>query len=433
MAEKVQPTDKGTPSAKWLNLLLAVLVTFFLIYLGMPLIQGEWTVAVDYAAFYAAAKLINEGKFSDIYDLESLEGIERELLASNGGQVDADFEVKAILYLPIFIFPFCLLAMMDFPISLLVWLGINIIALVGYLWFFIKKIAGKVFPWKFLLILLVSYPVLQNFHYGQVNVWMVICLGEFLRAILSKKFYLAGIWLGGLLIKPHLLILGLLFLLFQRKFKTLLGFAVSVIGLTGLSFVLIGTDGLMGLMEGVREAAGGGVSSSPMYMMNWRMLSSYLSYFTNPIIGWTFLGLASFVTAAIPLIIFRKNREINSPEFGVGLLGIVAATMLVAYHAHLHTAIILIPILLYLLAKGWVDQKLVVFWVAIPYGVNLLIYLIGGLILSNLLPLGFGIIIEIGFGSGMLIANLLLLVWAVRWKLKEDQRPEKIASTTEIS
>ena len=139
------------------------------------------------------------------------------------------------------------------------------------------------------------------------------------------------------------------------------------------------------------------------------------------------------MTAAIPLIIFRKNREIDSQEFGVGLLGVIAATMLVAYHAHLHTAIILIPILLYLLAKGWVDQKLVVFWVAIPYGVNLLIYLIGGLILSNLLPLGFGIIIEIGFGTGMLIANLLLLVWAVRWKLKGDQRPERIASTTEIS
>ena len=413
MNEKKVFSGKRLPSERWVNLLLVVLITFFLLYLGMPLFRGESTVAIDYVAFYAAGEIINEGEFANIYDLERLESKEREILYLNGGAIGPNFDVMAILYLPVFIIPFSTLARMEFWISVIVWLVGSAMILIGYLWFFIKKISVHVTSLQMFLILLVSYPTLLNFHYGQVNVWLVICFGEFIRATISKKPLLAGLWLGGLLIKPQLLILLLLFLLLQRKYKALLGLSLSVISLTGLSYILIGAGGLSNLIEAVRLAASGGVSSSPMYMMNWRMLSYYLSFFTSETVGWIFLGVASLVTAAVPLIVFRKTKEVDSPEFWVGLLSVFAATTLVAYHAHLHTAMIMIPILLFLFAKGWMDQRSLILWVAIPYLGNVFLYSVALLILGNILPLGFGYIIEVGFGSGVLIANLILLVWSL--------------------
>jgi len=77
---------------------------------------------------------------------------------------------------------------------------------------------------------------------------------------------------------------------------------------------------------------------------------------------------------------------------------------------------ILIPILLYLFVKGTMERKRILLWVVIPYGINLALYLIGMLILGNVLPAGFGAFIEIAFGGGMLINNLILFIWALTQK-----------------
>ena len=48
--------------------------------------------------------------------------------------------------------------------------------------------------------MLISYPVHINLYYGQVEVFLVICVGEFIRSAVNKKPILSGIWLGGLLL-----------------------------------------------------------------------------------------------------------------------------------------------------------------------------------------------------------------------------------------
>ena len=58
-------------------------------------------------------------------------------------------------------------------------------------------------------------PVFLNFFFGQVNLWLLICAGEFFRAFLSAKPLKAGLFLGGWLLKPQLLILIIPFLLIQ--------------------------------------------------------------------------------------------------------------------------------------------------------------------------------------------------------------------------
>jgi hypothetical protein len=278
----------------------------------------------------------------------------------------------------------------------------------------VKKLFGHKPGAQLLLILMLSLPVYQTIFYGQVNLLLVIAVGEFVRALLSKKPFLAGIWLAGLLIKPHLLILILPFLLIQRQFKALGGFAVAALGVGGASLALVGWEGLILLKDAVLAAAAGGVSSNPMFMMNWRMLGIYLSSFTRPVVGDVFTIGLSILTALFPLIAFRRKMASDDPKYLTALLAVLAATTLIAPHAHIHTAVILLPLLVVLLLRGELPKKQLYFWAFFPTIVNFCLYLIGVAINMNWLPDNFVYVVMIFYGASMLFANLVILVWTLR-------------------
>lgn len=403
---------QGLTPGNWVNLLLVALATYSIISFILPLLQDDWCRAVDYCGYYGAGLAMNAGKLADVYNSDILGRYQSALFTALNAS-DRYTEVISMVYLPVFMAPFKFLAQFQYSVSLLIWYLTNFVLLTAYLVFFYTKVSGKKPGFRILALLVVSYPVLLNFNYGQVNVWLVICFAEFLRAIVNGKPFRSGLWLGGWLLKPQLLVLILPFLLIQKKYKALWGFIASSALLFGVSFLLVGWEGMLSFKDIILESARGGATSHYEYMMDWRMLSFYLSYFTSPTVGWVFLGLTSAATAAAPLIVFRKTMAVDSPRFAIALLSITAATTLVSYHAHLHTAMILIPILLYLFIKGLMERKRILLWVAIPYGINLALYLIGVLILGDVLPAGFGAFIEIAFGGGMLINNLILFIWAL--------------------
>jgi hypothetical protein len=256
-----------------------------------------------------------------------------------------------------------------------------------------------------------------------VNVWLLICVGEFLRATQDKKPYAAGLWLGGLLIKPHLLILLLPFLLIQKRYKEILGFGLSALIVMGLSFVLVGVDGFIALKDVMFEAAQGGVSSGYEYMMNWRMVSHYVEMFSSPLVGRAVLIALMVITAGLPLVIFRKKIAADSPRFAVAVLGVLAATTAVTYHIHVHTAMILIPVLLYLSERGQINPKWVRGWSIGPILFYFFQYILAVLLLQGILPEAFAVLGQISYGMGMLVVNMMLLGWTFRQRERIDQEP----------
>ena len=223
MKGKTRISFKGNTSAKWLNLLLAVLVTFFLVNLIQPLILGDWCKQSDYCGYYSAGVVMNNGKIADVYDLQILEEYQFKVF-QEANSPEPRSEIIAMLYLPVFLIPFRLLALLNLSVSVIVWLVINFSILTAYLFFFAEKVSGKSLPLQIYFLILASLPVFRNFYDGQINVWLLICIGEFLRASLSKRPWVAGLWLGGLLVKPQLLILVLPFLLIQKRFKEIIAF-----------------------------------------------------------------------------------------------------------------------------------------------------------------------------------------------------------------
>ncbi len=407
----------------WLVFISVVLFAYFLSYIGQPLMKGDWCLLNDYVGYYSAGQILNNEEPSLVYDFNFLKVYQAEILRSCGNS-EPGAEVISMVYLPVFLTPFQLFAQVDFSVSALLWLILNITLLILYLFFFAKKVFRKKIPLQVVILTLVSIPVFRNLIHGQVNLLLLIAMGEFIRAIVSDKQYQAGLWLGLILIKPQMLILLLPFLLIQRRIKPLVGFVISSCIIVSASFLIGGMEGMISFKNIIFESAQGGATSNYQLMMNWRAVSYYANQLAGEGFGNVVLIGGSVLTAVIPLVVFRKKIAVDSPMFMVALLGVMAATTLVTYHAHTHSAMILIPLLLYQYLNDQLRERMFNLWFLTPSIFNLTQFLVGALVILSILPFGFAYFVIISNGLVLFVMNLILLGWAILQAWPKPENPQ---------
>jgi len=411
----------------WENLALALLITFYILQMGLYLFNTNicQPLAFDYCAYWSAGKIINQNSFADIYNLDLLTQYQKDIYIQNNDSDSISFRPVEIPYLPIFVLPFKFLSMVGLSFSYVIWTLINFIGLICYLRYFTKKVSSHPLPIRLLLMILLSLPVFINFHEGQLNVWLCICAGEFLRAILTDKPYKAGAWLGGWLLKPQLLILIIPFLLIKRSMKVLSGFIIATVVTLTISFGLIKKAGFINLINILLKSAGGGVTSIPLAMMNWRMLGEHIASFSSPIIGWAIIIIGSVVTVTLSLTFFKKRILQNPTRYAIAILGIFAATGAVTWHAHLHMSMILIPPMVFLLLKNELNKKLFAVWIFMPSLIQIIGYTISAYIKIDNLPINISPILGFARGFTGFILNLFILCWAiVHYSRSNEGRPK---------
>jgi hypothetical protein len=257
------------------------------------------------------------------------------------------------------------------------------------------------------LLLILSVPVLSNLSLGQVNIWLGIFTGEFIRAFLSNKPTKAGIWLAGLLLKPQTLILILPFFLLQHSFKVLKGFAITTFIILLSSLILMGGTGIQNMKNILFEASGGGVSSYPQIMMNWRMLGWHVSSLSNSTTGLIITTIGTLLTVSLIFLVLQKRIDHNSVDFLIMILGIFAATGMTTWHAHLQMSIILIPPMLYLLNNKYLSKKLFIIWIAFPILIKFAIQVLTLFIRMD------DQIYQLVEGLRGFIPNLIILIWVI--------------------
>jgi hypothetical protein len=240
----------------------------------------------------------------------------------------------------------------------------------------------------------------------------MICAGEFIRNSPSKKAFIAGLWLGGWLLKPQLLIIILPLLIISRSFKVLKGFMLSSLLILATSFLMVGKHGFINLKDIILGSSSGGATSASEAMTNWRMLGTHIAYLTSQIPGDIIMIAGSLITAGVAIYVFRK--KISDPnQLMIASLGIFAATCAATWHAHLHMSIILIPPMLYLSIKYRLYQRLFILWVVTPVLFQMFGYLIISLIGIEDSPTNTlnSILFIRGFPG--LILNLVLFGWSI--------------------
>jgi len=394
----------------WINLAIALVITFYVLQIGEfifnhPICKNN---IIDYCLYWSSGNLSKIYGFKELYNIEIVRKIQLEIFSIDP-ILSNNFPGYPLGYLPIFILPFTAFL----PLSYFLWTLINFIVLILYLRFFTKKLFGYPLPNKLLLFFMLSLPIFINFFEGQVNIFLLICVGEFFRALLSEKPFIAGLWLGGWLLKFVLLILIIPFLLIKGKKHTLLGFFTSSFIILLASISLVGIEGMLALKNLLLDSASGIPINNVWAMINWRMIGWQVSTLSSSTFGWVITIIGTSITICLTFIFFRKWDKGDPIKTAIMLLGIFSATCVVSWHSHLHTSIILIPLLAYLLMKNIFNKNLFIAWIFIPVMVLLIGMIIAVFLqLGNLSHLSIQLL-SLARGLPGLIFCLLILNWSV--------------------
>jgi hypothetical protein len=398
----------------WLNLGLAGLLLFYAIYFAWQALPHMTCgrIGADYCAYVSAGRVANAYGYAGIYDLQLVEQAQSGMLPA--AQDAPPIPVLPFLYLPIFVLPFQLFSQLTPESGFWIWTALNITALFAYLQFFIRRLHLRPAPIRLLLMLFACLPVYMNVLTGQMDIWLVICVGEFMRALFGHEPFRAGLWLGGLLLKPQVLILIGMILLLRRSWQILAGLAASSCALAIVSFILVRPAGLVQMLKAWLTTAGGQANIWVEGMMNWRMLGVHVSNITSPAIGWGWAGAGMLATVVVTLLVWRRPFSPALPSFPLPLLGILAATAMVAWHAHIHMAVILIPPVLYLYQTKTVPQKALDYWVFLPAFLFLvMVFVPETMVKLDIVSGDIRPFIYFAIGAGQFSANLYLFWWAV--------------------
>ncbi|MBC7227915.1 MAG: DUF2029 domain-containing protein [Thermoflexales bacterium] len=345
-------------SDEWLRLAGFALGIFYVILtIWTALHVNLFTVlGGDFRALFASARIAVTSGFSQVYNLAVQRETQAALMAP---YATAEVETIPTPFLPFFILPFTLFLPLGLSGGFILWTILNIGALALYLLQLVGK-KDRLFPGLAFL----SLPVFLTLLLGQVNIWLLICVGEFLRAWEQGKRFYGGLWLGGLLMKPQTLILLIPVLFLKRRWDILAGFAVAALGIIGISLALARPAGITPWWGLLTRYTGQLSATDPQAMGNFRMLGWLLSLLVSPRLAWS---IAIGLSVAIASLAFWASLRRRGPEDETtSLLSLLAATCAVAWHSHIHMAAILIPPMLRQVASGQMPRSLLALWSLLP-------------------------------------------------------------------
>ena len=365
-------------------------------------------LGTDFRGYYASAQITWEHGFASVYDPRLQAEAQQEL---NHHCPDSSSRAPLLTvsmpYLPVFVLLFLPLPLIDFTSSYYIWSAVSLVVLFLYLLRFARSLGQhpKITP---LLQWMICLPVLANLTLGQVNVFLVICLGEFVRRHIRGQDRISGLWVAAMLIKPHLLIILLPGLLAARKWKILTGFSAGALGVAVISLLLAGWQGVTASINLAAQFAGSLIQTGPT-MTNWRALALNLGLFLPTWATWALAGSGALVTAAAVLSLWYKFSQPNSKQILLLVSAACTAAITISWHAHFYLLMVLIANLYVLDLQDEVPKPLKVIWIAGPPLVFLGAYVLLPDLARNLIGLTY------------LFISLGLLVWSGR-KLYAEMR-----------
>jgi hypothetical protein len=397
--------QKSGAGRRWLDIAWVILMGVLLMY-AYNLYRSGWLCAymgTDFRGYYASAQIALQHGFADVYDPQ-LQGEFQSALRHRcpDPAYPQPMPQVSMPYLPVFVLFFLPLTLFDFTTSYLVWVAFNLAALLVYLVYFSRTLGEKIASFR-LIQWVICIPVISNLFLGQMNLWLVVCLGEFIRLMMRGWRVRSGYWLGGMLIKPHTLILLLPGLVLSQNWVLLLGFLTSLLVVLGSSLLLAGPQGMTASALLMVKFAGPLIQTAPT-MMNYRALALYLEQYLPTWFAWA-TAFAAMGLATLVVLRFWRKKVANSPyRFALLMLATLAGTFLVTWHSHFYLLMCLIPILLYLDQNQELPLGIFSAWLFGPFILYGVIDLLRPDILRNL------------FGLGMLALNQFLLAWSA-WRL----------------
>jgi hypothetical protein len=230
-----------------------------------------------------------------------------------------------------------------------------------------------------LMFAIFSIPFFQNLLLGQINVLMLVAVGEFARNELAGKPTKAGVWLSGLLLKPQALILLLPYYLYKRRWDLLFGFSLSGGVMLLASYLLIGNIGVKNLADMITMTSLGRHTTNPLVMMNFRMVGLTVGTFLGNIMGSLTFWIGSICAILLTYMLLRRTEKYSSTGGMMALLVLLTSTLLLTWHSHLSMSILLLPILLVAIDQKIISKKFISTYFLFPIFFFILMYFSQGI------------------------------------------------------
>lgn len=401
--------------AAWLLLMLILLAAYLL---GDRHGRLCAQMGTDFRGYYSSAQIARQHGFARVYNQALQEEYQRALLLRcPGGRLESGLRV-AMPYLPFYVLLFLPLTAVELTQSYLVFTLANLAGLALYVIRFTRAMHVPLSGFR-LVQWVLCLPALANLYLGQMNLLVVIALGEFTLALVRGKPVRSGLWLGLMLVKPHTLILLLPGLALNRRWRNLLGFGVAAVAVLGSSLLLGGLPGLLASSQLALQFAGQLIQTAPT-MMNWRGLALNLAGFLPAGLAWGAAALGIILTVGIVFFLWLRQPGGAPTRWVLLILATYAGTCAIAWHAHFYLLMPLLPLLAYLDGRRRLPTWILAAWLLGPPLVYLLAYLLVPPLARN------------GFGMGMLALDLLLLVWSATAVSKPGEAIEASLPSTEL-
>jgi Glycosyltransferase family 87 len=342
LAQYLRRRDPRVYRLAWLGLLGLMLLVAVSHTIWVTVHHVQWlsepgierSEVPDWVAFYAAGQLVMEGNADHIYDLDTIAAKEREVSGS-------PFEDKltlpyfnppffAVLIAPLTALPLALFAGVLFTVNLalLIGCGLALQRLIG-----LTRREHVVFFW---LAYVSALPVTNIYLQHQLTLFVVAGWLGFVWMQLKGREGLSGAFLTLGLIKPPLIALAVLYLLYQRQWRALGSFCAIAAALTVVSIAAAGPQILIDyprfIIESTKWVDTNGVQPYYLFGLN-GLLVDLLKDQTPPL--WLLWPL-TLGTLALALSTWRGSRDAASERLMPLMAVALVASVLIDQHLYLH-------------------------------------------------------------------------------------------------
>ena len=357
---------KNLSKIHWLNLVLFSISIFYslLIFSEVYFHNTYMFLGGDFLSFWASGYLANTQGYSSAYDLNQLSKIVYIYTPKPAYVTNYDFIARPTIFLPFFLLPFQILALIPLNPSFIFWSLLN---LGGYI-IYLKRFSSQLninLGNKEILMFLLFFPAFKSFYWGQIGIFLLIAIGEFFLSIRDGKFYHAGVWLSLLMIKPQVLFLIIVYLLFNKQLKCLISFTLSTLSYLFISLVIAGFLGMKAWLNILYLVSTTNIRTiGVLGMQNWKMIGLKINSLFSTNIGYLITIIGILITIVIVIKILINNSKTYNDAYKY--LAVFAATGLISPHFHIHSSIILVPFFLLLQKHDKSMRLILIAWIILP-------------------------------------------------------------------
>jgi hypothetical protein len=296
----------------------------------------------DFAIFYTAGKIVNEGNAPQLYDPSVQWAVQRSLNVPirEGPLLFNHAPFEALLFVP--------LSRLPFQAGFAIWSLVNI-GLLAAIGFTVRKYVGDFLPhWSAPAVIgMAGFPCLMTLVQGQDSFILALIYAFVFAGLKERKDLLAGMCLALGTFKPQLVLPFLGIMLIRKQWKFVGGFAIGAGFVTAVSAAMMGVPGLLGYVRFLADFARMPYEISaapPGNMPNIRGLLLTLVPWLGRTTGFVMIATASSVLVVVAARVWKEDLE-------TGFVLAATVTLLCSYHLYPYDVSLLLAPMLVLLAR----------------------------------------------------------------------------------